>query len=226
MPRYIRPWKCLNEALADIVKTGVTETDAKQDICSAIADKAIDFRAMVEVEVEDDDGRLAGYRHTSSRTHVHDHWLASRQVKIPTTFKPSDFEWESSRPKHGWYTTFNSSIDDPEPRIGTEPERRRVKLIELSTPTLARALASNAKSAQLDEATPPQDSGSKHFDDVSALKFVREYAQSEKAAGRRPTQEGAVKAAMAAGYIGERERIRESYRREFPVKRGRPAVAK
>ena len=50
-----RRWMLLNEALANVIKPGLAEGDAKQDICSAIADGAIDFRVMLALEVEDID---------------------------------------------------------------------------------------------------------------------------------------------------------------------------
>jgi hypothetical protein len=148
MPRYTSPWKRLDDALVEAIKAGLSETNAKQDICSAITDRAIDFRVLVELEVEDDNGDPPGYRHISNQIRVEERWLASRQVKIPATLKPSDFDWEHSRPKHEWNTTFNSSIDDPYPRIGTAPEYRKIKLIELRTSDINKLFSELHKQAK------------------------------------------------------------------------------
>jgi hypothetical protein len=148
MPRYIRSWRRLDEALADGMKAGLTESDAKQDICDAIADRVIDFRAMVELEVEDDDGGLPGYRNDKSQSRIEGCWLASRQVKIPARLKPPDFNWEHSSPKDEWYSTFNSSIDDPHPRIGAEPEYRKIREIQLQASDISKLFSEPPKQAE------------------------------------------------------------------------------
>jgi hypothetical protein len=108
----------------------------------------IDFRAMVELEVEDDDGGLPGYRNDKSQSRIEGCWLASRQVKIPARLKPPDFNWEHSSPKDEWYSTFNSSIDDPHPRIGAEPEYRKIREIQLQASDISKLFSEPPKQAE------------------------------------------------------------------------------
>jgi hypothetical protein len=135
--RYTRAWEDLRDVLARLLHAGWTKQDAKEDVCRALAeaslDRKIDFRAMVQVEQDDDDGAPPGYRHIKTETRSEGHWLRSQQVKIPLCLKPSDLDWKHSRPKTQWLTTLGRSIDDEAPGIDDEPEPRTILLLELRT---------------------------------------------------------------------------------------------
>jgi hypothetical protein len=145
--RYTRAWEDLRDVLARLLHAGWTTQDAKEDVCRALAeaplDRKIDFRVMVQVEEDDDDGAPPGYRNIKTVVRSEGHWLNSQQVKIPTSLKPSDFDWEHSRPTEPWLTTFASSFAYP--RIGEEPERREIDSIELRTSDVGKVLLARPK---------------------------------------------------------------------------------
>lgn len=223
MPRHIRSWRRLDEALADVMKAGLAKSDAKQDICDAIADRVIDFRAMVELEVEDDDGGPPGYRNDKSQSRIEGCWLTSRQVKIPARLRPPDFNWKHSSTKDEWYSTFNSSIDDPHPRIGTEPEYRKIKVVELCAADVTKMLVPSGGTDSLAQKNlRPNRSKSE------IKRFVQEHYTKEKNEGRRPSKNSAIEAAQKAGIKGHRKDISDTCGELFPEtnQRGRPLGSK
>jgi hypothetical protein len=140
--KYIPAWEGLHDVLARLVQAGRPTQDAKKDICNALAespsDRKIDFRVMVQVEEDDNDGAPPGYRHIKTVVRSGGHWLNSQQVEIPPSLKPANFNWEHSRPTEPWLTTFASSFADP--RIGEEPELRKITSIELRTLSVHQTL--------------------------------------------------------------------------------------
>src|SRR5262249_7893416 len=108
MPRYSSPWKSLPEALDLLTGTGMAKNDAKSDLCSALADRQIEFRAMVET-AEEEDGPYPG---SSGETTIERYWLSRHQVRIPPGLEPEELDWERSRPISNWLTTFNEAMDD------------------------------------------------------------------------------------------------------------------
>jgi hypothetical protein len=150
--KYIPAWEGLHDVLARLLKAGWTKQNAKKGVCRALAeappDRKIAFRVMVQVEEDDDDGAPPGYRNIKTKARSEGHWLNSQQVRIPPSLKPADFDWKHSRPIAPWLTTFASSFADP--RIGEEPELRKITSIELRTLSVNQVLlAGHAETAPL-----------------------------------------------------------------------------
>jgi hypothetical protein len=92
-----------------------------------------------------------------------------------------------------------------------------------------------AVDAAADQKTPaagtveefPSPVESKRFNKKGAKEFVARHCEDEEKAGRRPTQDGARKAALEAGYVGSRRWIDPAFKElKGHLKRGRPQKAK
>ena len=87
--RYTQTWERLSDAVKRVmVATGLPKADVQEDICRAIEDGEIRFQA-----------RLARYI-TGFRTSTL--ILKSPAVHVPVGLAPTDFDWESSRPREAW----------------------------------------------------------------------------------------------------------------------------
>jgi hypothetical protein len=87
--RYPRKWERLLDALSQVMSAGFTESDAKQLICNGIADQ------IIEIQI--------GLReHITLHTTAHGRRLSGADIDIPVRLKPSDFDFENSRPKKPW----------------------------------------------------------------------------------------------------------------------------
>ncbi|MET4487281.1 hypothetical protein [Bradyrhizobium sp. LA7.1] len=106
---YIPDWEPLNVALRRLVAIGLSEDDAKADLCNVIADEQVDIRVLV-----------GGDDFFAGRT------VKRRQVIHPVRLKPSDFDWEESRPVAKWNCGDRSLDWDSRP----------IKLLELRTSDL------------------------------------------------------------------------------------------
>ena len=209
--RYSGAWESLGDALTQLIFAGWTEQGAKVDICKALGealrDRKIDFRVMVWSD-EDDEAR----------------WLNSQQVKIPPLLKPSDIDWNHSRPTGEWLTTFGPSFSNP--RVDDEPEPRSIELIALRTDDVESVFLriSSTNAAAVPKASEPPSPGNKKrpFSTSGLEKFVKEKIADKIEAGGKPRQDEVVKAALEAGYKG-RDKIREEFNRQRPgTTRGRP----
>jgi hypothetical protein len=86
---YPPPWERLSDALIRVVTaTGQSNDQAQADICRAIAGGTVRFRAELK--------RHVPRGTTSSET------LKECAFQIPRNLKPSDLDWEESRPKMAW----------------------------------------------------------------------------------------------------------------------------
>jgi hypothetical protein len=69
--------------------TGLPEDEAQNDICQAIADRAVNIRVTLQ-------------KHATRGSRSSD-VLEGKDLEIPTTLKPEDFDWEQSRPLKPWF---------------------------------------------------------------------------------------------------------------------------
>jgi hypothetical protein len=89
---YVPHWERLPEAVKRVVATGANEDQAKQAICTAIADKKIKVRFSIASE---ESGASFGEHDVGT---VRD----GDEIEIPSQLAPNDFNWEQSRPLEPW----------------------------------------------------------------------------------------------------------------------------
>jgi hypothetical protein len=78
---YNPDWEPLADALKRVMATGVSEDEAKTDLCRAVADRKIDVRVRIAA---------------SDRT------FSDGNVGVPAHLEPRDFDWVQSRPLKPW----------------------------------------------------------------------------------------------------------------------------
>jgi hypothetical protein len=83
---YVPNWERLPEAVKRVVATGVNEDQAKQAICTAVADRTIKVRFSIASE----EGR-AFFEH-----------VVGDEIEIPSQLTLDDFDWQQSRPLTSW----------------------------------------------------------------------------------------------------------------------------
>jgi hypothetical protein len=82
----------LADALQHVVKNGTNESEAKLDLCRAMADQKIDVRIRIAT--------TGAYR--NAQIYMGGGALPQVFVNVPVHLDPSDFDWVSSRPL-GWW---------------------------------------------------------------------------------------------------------------------------
>ena len=87
--QYSPKWERLHDALNCLMRAGVTENDAKQSICNAIADRAIEIRLTLRERIP-------------TGTTVRDKVLDGADVEIPAHLEPQQMDFEDSRPLKPW----------------------------------------------------------------------------------------------------------------------------
>ena len=111
---YTPDWEPIADALKRVVATGVSEDEAKTDLCRAMADRKIDVRVTIAAT-----GQVF--------------WDGN--IGVPPHLKPSDLDWVHSRPLTQWPIG---------PRPGEHYtwnwRDRPIDLIELSTSDVSRIL--------------------------------------------------------------------------------------
>jgi hypothetical protein len=86
---YPTEWMSLNDATARVVaEAECSDCQARTDICQAIADGAIRVRAKLKKHTT---------RHMTSKES-----LQAQDLDIPSKLKPTDMDWEGSRPLEPW----------------------------------------------------------------------------------------------------------------------------
>jgi len=83
---YISSWERIAEALGRVIATGLTESEAKRQLCAAIADKTIDVRLILAADTQ---------RGWSEE-------VSTSEPSIPPHLSPEDIDWGASRPHHQW----------------------------------------------------------------------------------------------------------------------------
>jgi hypothetical protein len=112
---YVRDWQTLSEALKYVMTCGADQDQAQRDLCGALSDQKITFRATIHQNDRNYGGKT----------------LARGNVGVPSHLTPSDFDWGGSRPKQRWSVGPNPT-NPPEryfSSAGWEP--RTIVLIEL-----------------------------------------------------------------------------------------------
>ena len=87
--RYSQKWERLPAALNRVTGAGIAESDAKQDICNAIADR--------EIQIQ-----LALLKHTTQNRTAFGDILVGEDLNIPRPLNPQDMDFENSRPLKAW----------------------------------------------------------------------------------------------------------------------------
>jgi hypothetical protein len=83
---YTPDWESLADALKRVIATGVSEDEAKTDLCRAVADRKIDVRVRVAASDYGMRGRI----------------FSDGNVGVPAHLDPRDFDWVQSRPLAQW----------------------------------------------------------------------------------------------------------------------------
>jgi hypothetical protein len=118
---YTPDWEPLADALKRVMATGVSEDEAKTDLCRAVADRKIDVRV-----------RIAASDHAMGGGVFSD-----GNVRPPPHLGPGDLDWMQSRPFAQWRIG---------PKLGEHYtwivgwENRPLDLIELSTADVVEIL--------------------------------------------------------------------------------------
>jgi hypothetical protein len=76
----------LNDALTLVLSAGLTEAEAKEDLCAAI----LEGKIAVQVRIAANEGALRGSV------------LEGANVGRPSDLSPDDFDWVGSRPRQKW----------------------------------------------------------------------------------------------------------------------------
>ena len=130
---YTPDWEPLADALKRVMAAGVSEDEAKLDLCRAVADLKIRVRVRI--------GKYARKGQV----------FAGGNVEVPTHLAPHDFDWELSRPLAQWEIG-----PQPGERWGRGWEKWPLDLIELSTADVANVLCGGAP-----QLAPPHESRGK-----------------------------------------------------------------
>jgi hypothetical protein len=113
-------WEWLADALNRVVAIGIHESEAKIELCKAVADRKIAVRVKI----------------AASETGIPRSLFYDDNVQVPPHLKPDDFDWEQSRPRQRW------PVGPVGPQSYTYPywewKRRQVDLVELATSDVER----------------------------------------------------------------------------------------
>jgi hypothetical protein len=125
--RYTPDWEPLADVLRRvIIATGISEAEAKIDVCRAVADRKIEVR----VRIGKDDYGMAG------------RVFSGGNVEVPPHLGPTDLDWVNSHPFARWaiVPTFGEHyfwIDGS--------KKRPIDLLELSTANVSEVLCRDDK---------------------------------------------------------------------------------
>ncbi len=79
---YTPEWEPIGEALKRLVASGMSEREAKRDLCRAIAEGAIDFRVHLSADPN---------RHSPPII------VRAAEVDVPWRFSSDDIDWQKSQ---------------------------------------------------------------------------------------------------------------------------------
>lgn len=187
---YVLEWEPLANALTRVMASGVTEQQAKADICNAVADRKIVARVVIDKSHLLDGGRT----------------FSGGNVGIPPRLNATDFDWAQSRPLKPW--SIGPMRGEHYAWLGGW-EERPISLIELSTENVCEVLC-NAEipSGPHQRSTNPRNAGRKPTklertktamrDDIKTEKLtpdqLKEMLQKNLAERYRVSRETACKA--------------------------------
>jgi hypothetical protein len=195
----------LPDALWRVVASGVAVSEAKIEICQAVADGKIRIRVMVSEREPNVGGRL----------------LEIGDVEIPPRLVPNDFDWANSRPSRPWMTGPDNRNPAERYLVNWPWKPRSLQWVQLRTTDIVEVLCEGV-------AQPTPGTAQEKAQRSSSRKrhqFVADYIAGKNAAGKRPTQGELEKTAVAAGIRGAREELRTIFKKLMGpevVERGRP----
>jgi hypothetical protein len=144
---YSPEWEALADALKCVVAaTGVSEQQAKTDICNAMADRKIEVRVI-----------------SGERT------FSGGNVGVPRRLNPDDFDWSHSRPLKQWFIG-----PMPGQHYSWNGSNVPISLVEVSTADV-REVLSNVKisSDPHNRLTNPRNAGAKPTKRQRAMEAMR-----------------------------------------------------
>lgn len=194
---YTPDWESVADALKRVMATGISEGEAKADLCRAVADRKIDVRV-----------RIAATAEHGMRSRV----FSDGNVGVPLHLNASDLDWVCSRPLARW------SIG---PRRGEHYvwldgwESQPVDLIELSTADVIEILGGEREEENLTEAVAPETVASRYPGRPSI-----------KAAILKTLRDRAADGSMCDALADEARWLLEWARKEHAGKGGLPATVK
>jgi hypothetical protein len=226
----------LADAFKRVMASGLSEDQAKMDICGAVADGKINVRVRVSIAATDNAMRGRVF------------YSSHRNVAVPLHLDPKDLDWVQSRPLKPW------PIGPWGPQYHSRPswswENQPIDLIELSTTDVMRELC-NAWNRPEAIGKPEKPKASAPLENVAdhgigsqpdtpegklleknrvtlsfAEDFAKRYIEQTKAKGGQPTQKGIVEAAQKDKIRGGRELLRHALINQMgssAPSRGRPS---
>jgi hypothetical protein len=84
---YTPVWEPLADALKRVMATGISEDEAKIDLCRAVADRKIDLRVRIAASDDAMRGRV----------------FSDGNVGVPPHLAPRELDWVQSRPLNPWW---------------------------------------------------------------------------------------------------------------------------
>jgi hypothetical protein len=109
---YTPDWEALADVLQRVKSTGLTEDEARRDICFALSDQKI----RVQVRIADTEAGMRGETRSAG-------------IVAPRDLAPDDFDWVLSHPLKPWLIGPASVVEHYFSASGTES--RRIALIKL-----------------------------------------------------------------------------------------------
>jgi hypothetical protein len=146
---YTPDWEPIAGSLKRVMGAGLSENEAKTDLCYATADKRIDVRVRIAACVPDMHGKI----------------FSGGNVGVPAHLNPVDLDWVQSRPLKPW------SIG---PKLGqhyswiTGWKERPIDLIELSVRDVTNVLC-------IDEGVRENAASEKQKQEAKATNALAEY---------------------------------------------------
>jgi hypothetical protein len=190
--RYQPDWLSLQE-VADLVAPD--DPSARRDICSALADRKLEVRALVEecVSFGVHDPISGGY------------WVGHRSIFVPRKLIPYDINWKISCPRWQWSVVADVSADPWHPRAIARLELRRTDVEKVFGVTSSCAKAPKMKPGDRTKPGPKPEAFARTRDKMLAalngglsVKKLSEMRQKVLAADFGASRETAVKARKAA----------------------------
>jgi hypothetical protein len=214
-----------------VIKSGLSEYEAKVKLCCAMAERKIAVRVKISTEYGVP-GRVFGGSNVfvpNEISHELFDWVGSRPLR-PWSIGPGfgEHHWRSVR-KDRPIDLLVVSSDDLDAILSGEPSRRHRRAEGLLQMHRKRQTADNKMTAvQVVGSTPvsteKRSEGKARASQPEIERFVANYVIRKKREEKPPTQSGLVQEWAEAGNIGHRDTLRNTLklRAGAEVGRGRP----
>jgi hypothetical protein len=120
---YVSEWERLDDAANRVMATGLSKDEAQTNICRAVSDRAVRFRAKLR-------------KHALRAVRASDTVLEGENFEIPSKIRPDDLDWETSRPVKPWFVRREGSVQWGDWEL---------EWIELSRTDVSSVLCANGK---------------------------------------------------------------------------------